>query len=156
MPDNTTLKPLFLCGTLQALPLLAWVLTGDKSNTDTVAPLLRPAKIFGYARYSIHRCDYPAIVKTGHDPSSMVDGYLLTPETASQRKKLDDFEGETYRVTDVTAVLEDGERVHADIYLWNGDMEALSSEPWDFATFERERLEDWLDLYEGFEFVGEE
>ena len=32
--------------------------------------------------------------------------------------------------------------------------DALSSGKWDFTFFERERLEDWLELFGGMEMVG--
>ncbi|RTE71757.1 hypothetical protein BHE90_013831 [Fusarium euwallaceae] len=153
MNNQSTPRPLFVYGTLRALPLLAWTLTGDASNINTVAPLARPAKVHGYARYTIKNRDYPAIIKHT-DETSTVDGYLLTLQTTSQRKKLDDFEGETYRVTAVAVELEDGSIVDADMYVWDGDMEDVSTEPWELDTFVKERLEDWIDLFEGMEMVG--
>ncbi|EKJ75809.1 hypothetical protein FPSE_03989 [Fusarium pseudograminearum CS3096] len=98
------------------------------------------SKVHGYARYSIHHCDYPAVIKKdGHE----VDG-----------KKLDDFEGEAYTPTAALATLDDGTTIEADIYLWDGDTESLYTEPgWDLDTFVKERLEDWLDLFEGLRTV---
>ncbi|KAH8158722.1 hypothetical protein CIB48_g9522 [Xylaria polymorpha] len=154
-------RPLFIYGTLSALPLLAWALTGDASNISAVSKLIQPATIYGYARFSLTNCDYPAVIK--HEPQSSVDGYLLTLETASQRKKLDDFEGELYELGSVAVTVfnVDGnhqkqiEIVEADIYLWGGDANALTVSPWDLKSFEKERLGDWLDLFEGMELVGE-
>ena len=148
-----TPRPLFVYDTLRALPLLAWAVTGDASNTNTVQKFAHPAKVHGYARFSVHHCDYPAVVEK---ESGEVDGYLLILETASQRKKLDDFEGETYKITHVEVVMEDGTKVEGDMYVWDGDMEKLSDEPWDLDCFVRERLEDWLDLFEGMELVGDD
>ncbi|KAI0447040.1 AIG2-like protein [Xylaria telfairii] len=155
-------RPVFIYGTLRALPLLAWALTGDPSNISAVSKLIRPATIYGYARFSLKNCDYPAVIK--HEPQSSVDGYLLTLETASQRKKLDDFEGEAYELGSVAVTVfgVDGNNqkkiidiVEADIYLWGGDANALTVSPWDLNSFEKERLGDWLDLFEGMELVGE-
>ncbi|TFL00378.1 hypothetical protein BDV98DRAFT_650474 [Pterulicium gracile] len=82
-------RPLFVYGTLRALPLLAWALTGDFHKTD-------PATVSGYTRSRLHHCDYPAVVPSSPSSSeSLVDGYLLRLETVSQRRKLDDFEGES-------------------------------------------------------------
>lgn len=39
--------------------------------------------------------DYPAVIKGSI--SDQVDGFLVIPESASQWKKMDDFEGEVYR-----------------------------------------------------------
>ncbi|KAI0121255.1 hypothetical protein BJ170DRAFT_698703 [Xylariales sp. AK1849] len=156
---QTRPRPLFIYGTLCAQPLLAWALTGDASNTSIVSLLVQPAKIYGYARFSLHNRDYPAVV---HDDHSTVDGYLLTLDTVSQRKKLDDFEGEPYSPTAVTVSTFDQhgkphqETVDADVYLWTGEREALTSTPWDIEAFIKDRLEDWLDLFDGMELVGEE
>lgn len=151
-------RPLFIYGTLCAMPLLAWALTGEASNATTITKLTRRARVHGYARYSLHNRDYPAVIKQN---GSSVDGYLVTLETASQRRKLDDFEGETYRVTPVLVeVLDtDGnpcETVAADMYLWNGESELVSTEPWELAAFIEQRLNDWIDLFEGMELTGAE
>lgn len=148
-------RSLFLYGTLRALPLLAWAITGDSTKVDKVKPLVHPARIRGYARFSLHGKDYPAIVK--HADMSVVDGLLFRPQNQSQRKKLDDFEGETYLVTQVDVQTFDGaEVVDADIYLWNGDFDAISTEDWDLEMFIRERLDDWLELFGCIELVGDD
>ncbi|KAK4455650.1 hypothetical protein QBC34DRAFT_390531 [Podospora aff. communis PSN243] len=144
-------RPLFVYGTLRALPLLAWALAGEPSQVDTISSMIRNATVKGYKRCSVRHADYPAAIK---DDEATVDGYLLILETASQRRKLDDFEGEAYKVTPVTVSLEGGKTVDADMYVWDGDMDALSSEPWDLQVFIRDRLEDWIDLFEGMELVG--
>ncbi|KAI0533597.1 AIG2-like protein [Xylaria digitata] len=113
-PEPSKPRPLFIYGTLRALPLLAWALTGDASNI-------------------------------------------------SARKKLEDFEGEAYKLESVAVTVlgadennqEENEIVEADIYLWAGDADALTVSPWDLKTFEEERLGDWIDLFEGMELVGE-
>ncbi|KAI2629508.1 AIG2-like protein [Hypoxylon sp. NC1633] len=150
-------RPLFIYGTLRALPLLAWALTGDKSNIPAVTRLIQPAKVYGYARFSLRNLDYPAVAVVKDKPDSSVDGYLLMPETTSQRRKLDNFEGEAYKAVPVTVTISDSgkETVEADLYLWVGDPDVLTVDPWELETFEKERLGDWLDLFEGMELVGE-
>ncbi|WXC64983.1 hypothetical protein SNK03_010792 [Fusarium graminearum] len=146
-------RPLFVYGTLRALPLLAWALTGDAAKTSAVTDLVRPAKVHGCARYSTHHCNYPAVIK---QDDHEVDGYVLLLKTKPQRKKLDDFEGEAYTPTAALATLDDGTTIETDIYLWDGNPESLYTEPgWDLDTFVKERPEDWLDLFEGMELVGE-
>jgi len=150
----TTPRPLFLYGTLKALPLLAWVLSGDPSKVDQVLPLTEPATLTGFSCFAVQNKDYPALIR--HDPSSAVDGLLLRPQTQSQRCRVDDFEGETYAVTPVTVVVERSgieERVDADVYVWNGK-DDVSSLPWDFEEFKRSRLDDWLDIFSGMELIG--
>lgn len=150
-------RPVFIYGTLCAKPLLAWVLTGNAAHVDKITTLLSPAKVENVARYSLHGCDYPAAIK---EDGSSIHGYILQPKTLSQRRKLDDFAGEVYKVETVQAIQlgDDGEKVEgvvqADIYLWNGDKDMVSNEAWDFEWFIRERLEDWIDLFEGMEMVG--
>jgi len=111
----------------------------------------------GYARYTVVGKDYPAVIKTDGD-DARVDGLLLIPQNRSQRAKLDDFEGESYKVEHVAVTVTDDEggeeRVDADMYLWNGDPEDVSKERWDLETFEQERLNDWLQLFGGMELVG--
>jgi gamma-glutamylcyclotransferase (GGCT)/AIG2-like uncharacterized protein YtfP len=146
-------RPLFLYGTLRALPLLAWVVTGNSEKVDEVTPLIRsPAILKGYTRLSLVGKDYPALVKR---PDSEVDGLLFVPKARSQRVKLDHFEGETYRVTPVQVDLR-STLVDADAYVWIGDEQALSNTPWDLQLFIKERLEDWLDCFAGMEMVGDD
>lgn len=132
-------RPLFIYGTLCALPLLAWTLTGDATNLSDVSRLIQPAKVYGYAWFSLQDY-YPAAIK--HEPHSSIDGYLLTPETTSQRKRLDAFEGEAYEPVPVDVVVlgpgktPQDETVEADIYLWVGDANALTTTSWDLETFQ--------------------
>lgn len=133
--------------------LLAWALTGDSRKTNVVAPLVKPAELKGYARFSLLGKDYPALIK--HDKTSIIDGLLLCPQDKSQRKKLDDFEGEAYMVTPVQVTIV-GQMVDADAYLWNGERDAVSADCWDLDTFIRERLDDWIELFAGMELVGDD
>jgi hypothetical protein len=80
---------------------------------------------------------------------------LLCPQDKSQRKKLDDFEGEAYMVTPVQVTIV-GQMVDADAYLWNGERDAVSADCWDLDTFIRERLDDWIELFAGMELVGDD
>ncbi|KAJ7223069.1 hypothetical protein GGX14DRAFT_557638 [Mycena pura] len=133
-------RPLFVYGTLRAMPLLAWALTGDARKTNEVVPIARDATVMGY--------------------SSQVDGYLLHLETMSQRRKLDDFEGEAYSATPVSARVVDvnghSQVVDADMYVWTGDMDEVSELPWSLDVFVKERLDDWIELFAGMELVGED
>ncbi|WQF84616.1 Putative gamma-glutamyl cyclotransferase, protein AIG2 [Colletotrichum destructivum] len=152
-------KPVFIYGTLCAKPLLAWALTGDATKTEEISALLRPAKVENIARYALHGLDFPAAIR---EPGSCTDGYLFQPKTCSQRKKLDDFEGEVYQNETVQARLSSDESgntaslIEADIYLWNGDKDLVSDKSWDLDWFVRERLEDWIGLFEGMEMVGDD
>jgi gamma-glutamylcyclotransferase (GGCT)/AIG2-like uncharacterized protein YtfP len=94
-----TPRPLFLYGTLRALTLLAWALTGDPTKEVQILPLTEPATLSCFARFFIIGMDYPALVH--HESSSAVDGLLLRPRTQSQRRKLEEFEGESYEISPV-------------------------------------------------------
>jgi len=137
------------------MPLLAWALMGDSWKTNVVAPLIKPAELKGYACLSLLGKDYPALMK--HDKTSIIDSLLLCPQDKSQQKKLDDFEGEAYIVTpvQVTVVSSEGQMVDVDIYLWNGERDAVSADHRDLDTFIRERLDDWIELFTGMELVGD-
>ncbi|KAK4185466.1 hypothetical protein QBC35DRAFT_537649 [Podospora australis] len=158
--------PIFIYGTLCALPWLSCLLTGDAANVDAVSPLLRRATAREFRRHSVWwrigeiHGDAPAAVAS---EDGMIDGYLLTLQTTSQRQKIDDFEGEgeSYkRAPVIVDVLRDDgsteEQIQANIYVWNGDPKKISSDPWDLDTFINERLQNWLDLFAGAEFVGED
>lgn len=144
--------PIFVYGTLMAAPLLAWVLTGSSADASPVLSKRKRAHISGFARHPVLGSDYPALMRATE--GSIVDGYLIFPNDQAECNKLDNFEGETYTRTMVEAIEEDGTRVEAYVYLWAGSGDALSSGEWDFAYFEQERLEDWLELFGGMEMVG--
>ena len=144
--------PIFVYGTLMAAPLLAWVLTGSSANASSVLSKRKRAHISGFARHPVIGSDYPALVRATEN--STVDGYLVLPSNQAEWNKLDNFEGETYTRTTVEAIEEGGTRVEAYVYLWAGSGDALSSGEWAFTYFERQRLEDWLELFGGMEMVG--
>ncbi|KAH8158089.1 hypothetical protein CIB48_g10159 [Xylaria polymorpha] len=153
----TAPRPLFIYGTLCALPLLAWVLTGDQKNTAVVAKFMQPARIDGYARFTIQNRDHAAVVK---HPRSSVDGYLLVL-TKSQRTRLDSFEGDSYKAVSVRVLMESrsdpelpARPTEADMYMWAGDINTVTTNPWSVKIFEKERLNDWLDTFEGLELIG--
>lgn len=152
-------RPLFVYGTLRALPLLAWALTGDARKTNQVVAIARDATVAGYSRFSLYHRDYPAVIPS-LDSEAKVDGYLLQLETMTQRRKLDDFEGEVYKPTPVFAHIVDAsggsQIVDADMYVWGGDMDEVSDVPWSLDAFIKERLEDWIELFAGMELVGDD
>ncbi|KAH7367543.1 hypothetical protein B0T11DRAFT_275517 [Plectosphaerella cucumerina] len=122
--------------------------------------MCQPGRVRGYARRSLYNKDFPAVIEA---VNSSVDGYIITFQNTSQRKKLDDFEGELYQPVLVTAEVgsvpgqvQATQTVEADMYLWNGDAEAVSTGPWSLERFIEERLQDWLDLFDGMELTGED
>ncbi|KAL3589802.1 hypothetical protein FPOAC2_11983 [Fusarium poae] len=122
-------------------------------NINAVAKLTHPARVNGYARFALHSCDYPAVIK--HE-SSEVDGLLVRVKTKSQRQTMHNFEGEIYNAMPVDVILEGGTTVDADMYVWNGDADKVSDKPWELQDFINERLGDWLDLFDGIELVEDD
>lgn len=110
---------------------------------------MKAALVSRYTRLAVKHSDYPAVVE-GAREEECVDGYLLQVNTTSQRKKLDDFEGEIYVVQETTAKLlgingqPTGETVYADRYVWEGEKGMLEEEPWELERFFKERLDDFL------------
>lgn len=185
---------IFLYGTLLAPEFISWVLTGSASNhsllsSTTHLSLRQPAILRSYRRVAVIHADYPALIP-GNE-FDHVEGFLVTPATRSQWKKLDDFEGESYRKEGEVGDSEDFEKggegaadtttalnsantantassasstnttrkvcVPAFVYLWQDSMdELLLDQDWDYDYFREHRLEDWLDLFEGMEMVGDD
>ncbi|RPA76986.1 hypothetical protein BJ508DRAFT_213237 [Ascobolus immersus RN42] len=144
--------PIFTYGTLMAPSFLAWLLTGTALNAPTIQQRQIPAVLTGYKRVYVHGGDYPALIPS-HNAADTVKGFLVYLQSEDELRKMDNFEGEVYRRVMVEIVREDGERVEAWAYVWDGGVEKLREEEWDFGWFDRERLEDWLDLFEGMEMV---
>jgi hypothetical protein len=91
-----------------------------------------------------------------------VTGYLILPQSASELRKIDDFEGETYSLSEVSVTLlpngkelKNKRQVRAQVYVWAGNMDAVwQDREWSFLRFREKRLGDWLDLFDGMEMVG--
>ncbi len=56
----------------------------------------------------------------------------------------------------VTVIGEEGQMVDTDTYVWNGEREAVSTNPWDLGTFIRECLDNWIDVFAGIGLVGDD
>lgn len=142
-----------------AAELLAWVLTGDAKNAYRVREKYIPATLQGYKRVPVRGGDYPALIHT-RNASDTVQGYLVYPESEDEWRKLDNFEGEVYERVEVEVeVLNsshggDQSNSQAFAYVWVGGMDGLVvDQDWDFDFFRNNRLEDWLDLFDGVELV---
>ncbi|KAI1316478.1 hypothetical protein F5Y16DRAFT_393130 [Xylariaceae sp. FL0255] len=157
-------RSVFIPGTLRALPLLAWALTGDSSRVDYVMDLTQPAILYGYERYGVKDQDYPAVVKSDR-ADSCVDGLLLEPETTAQRKRLDIFEGivegGNYKIAEATVNVvktshplplhANNPAAHCDLYLWARESAELTNTVWDYELFKKKKLPSWLAIYEGMQ-----
>jgi Gamma-glutamyl cyclotransferase, AIG2-like len=93
-----------------------------RAPIDTCSPPRPLLSIIGY------RADYPVLVSLSDFPVGItldmggVRGILLRHLTRSQRAKIDDFEGETYKVASIVVTIESSDKeVDADVYMWAGD-----------------------------------
>ena len=154
MASDIEPKGVFVYGTLMAEEFLAWLLTGSSENYKAIISLRQPAILTHYRRVAVNHSDYPALIPGG--ALDKVDGFLIVPASKSQWKKIDDFEGESYRRQCVHVYMPESNRtVPAHVYLWQENMEKLLPyKEWSFAYFKENRLEDWLDLFDGVEMVG--
>ena len=140
--------PIFLYGSLMSPHLRSLILTGDTHNYG-ILPDTSPATLHRYRRGTVLDKDYPALV-----PGTDVDcteGLLFAPRNMDDRRKLNSFKGEQYKATTVH-VESEGERIAATAYVWTGSDSDVSKR-WNFKKFESERLPDWLDLFDGMEFL---
>lgn len=86
---------------------------------------------------------------------SAVRGTLVRGLTDGDLWRLDCFEGGEYRRVGVgVRVLDGGEEVRAETYVWVAGEEELESGEWDFETFRREKMRAWVGGGDQ-EFAGE-
>lgn len=107
--------------------------------------------LHGYIRPAVRGADYPALVEG--DAGDSVEGLIYYPDTSDDLRKLQNFEGELYREEKVMVAIRSGEEIEALAFVWGGAGEQLLDSNWSFQTFESERLEDRLDLFEGMKFT---
>lgn len=151
MDETLETRPIFLYSTLLSKQLLSLLLTGDQSNEQTLTGSLKPATLFGFSRRAVRGKDYGALLKSC--PTDSVQGLLFAPRDISDRRKLYNFEGEAYQLEDVVVLdVEGGEKVDAVVFVWAGLESELTETEWDVGEFMKNRLGDWLDLFEGIKF----
>jgi gamma-glutamylcyclotransferase (GGCT)/AIG2-like uncharacterized protein YtfP len=94
--DGADVEPrvIFVYGTLMAEELVSWLLTDSSANHKDILALRQPAVLKHYRRVPVKHSDYLALIPGS--ASDQVDGFLITPASPSQWKKMDDFEGEVY------------------------------------------------------------
>ncbi|KAK3988534.1 hypothetical protein QBC44DRAFT_215152, partial [Cladorrhinum sp. PSN332] len=139
-------KPLFIYGTLCAMPMLALVITGDSSKVEEVSQLVQKGTVWGWRRFNIHKSYYPTALPR-KDKLAYIDGLLFYPQTDEQRRKVDEFEEArdteeviVWRMNDKGEMLE--APVEADMWVWDQEYSFLSDGcgVWDSDEFVREGL----------------
>jgi gamma-glutamylcyclotransferase (GGCT)/AIG2-like uncharacterized protein YtfP len=130
----STIRPLFVYGSLMLPSLLAGLLTGDNRQVKMVEQRRKPATLHGYSRRPVLDAEHPAVIK-GQE-TDRVEGYLFYPRSLDDQRKLDSFESDSYYRTVVSVVDTDGQTVQAHVYLWCDDLEDLGDGEWNFEEFE--------------------
>jgi gamma-glutamylcyclotransferase (GGCT)/AIG2-like uncharacterized protein YtfP len=111
---------LFVYGTLQYPELLEQLLGR--------VPPHRPARLEGYARYTVRGAEYPGILL---QEGAHTDGWILSGIQTSEWDRLDQYEDDLYERRLVSLDLTDGGRITAHTYIIpDRNRHALSNQPW--------------------------
>ena len=124
-------EPCFFYGTLMDPSVLAKVL----KLRDP--PTLVPANIVGY------KCkrwgQYPAL---GDDLNgSVVEGKAYLVQTLTQRKRLEAYETDHYKIAPCLIKMQDGEEVVGNTFVWAGDEAELKEGDFDLKDWQMNRME---------------
>lgn len=131
---------LFAYGTLTH-PEVMQAVTGSRFRS-------RPARLEGFARYSLSEVLYPGLVE---EPGAVTSGVLYSGLTGPVRDCLDRFEGDWYRRTAVRVETGDGVLSEAFTYvIRSAARHRVTTAPWDPARFGPEQVRRFLLEYEGF------
>lgn len=120
--------PLFFFGTLMDPDILGLVIGRPVDSRE-----LEPAGLSGFRRVRVAGASYPMLVP---DPAGFVEGRLWRGGTASERARLDAYEGPAYRLEPVVVETRSGERVAALVYLAVPGSLRPSEEPWELAAWQ--------------------
>jgi Gamma-glutamyl cyclotransferase, AIG2-like len=109
---------------------------------DIVEPLSMLACLHSpYLQSSVYGANYPALISLSDGLVSIMPdtgamhGILLQHLMHSQWAKIDEFEGEMYKVSSIVVTIKSSdEEVDADVYMWGGDG-VIMGKPWDFNVF---------------------
>jgi len=110
-----------------------------------------PARLRGFRRFLVKNEKYPGIVPS---TEGLVSGIVYHGLTASNWQRLDQFEGDYYNRQAVTVLLEDGQQLTVDCYLFRPELSHLLTEiEWDFATFLEQGKTTFQHQYCGFKAI---
>jgi len=108
----------------------------------------RNARVKNHARFRVRGESYPGLTPL---EGAVTQGVLHLNVDALSLRRLDDFEGEMYERTEISAEAFDGESLMAQTYLIKPQYrDRLSSEPWDPEHFEKADLVQFMATYRGF------
>ncbi len=128
------MQNIFVYGTLLS-PVILEKLTGKSFKTSE-------AVLFGYKRYCVKNCDYPAIIQ---QEGSKITGLMIENIDDSTLDLLSFYEGDEYVKERVTINL-NGKSTDAFTFVWVHGNEFLENEEWDFRGFEKSSFEHYLDV----------
>ena len=127
------MEQIFVYGTL-LYPEIVGKLTGKKLKTHH-------AILFGFKRFTVVGCDYPAIIET---KNSKVEGLLIENVDSKSGQVLSFFEGVEYEKRKVIVQTKQ-HKVEASTYIWKGDFSLLKDIEWNIHDFKKNRLRYYLE-----------
>lgn len=128
-----TTEHLYTYGTLQVPAIIEHIVGRPLTGV--------PARLDGYARFRVNGRVYPAIVEAA---GGEVPGVLYAGLEATELERLDFYEGGLYERREVS-VWAAGVVQRAATYVLRPELRhELSDEPWDFAGFLRDHLNEYL------------
>jgi gamma-glutamylcyclotransferase (GGCT)/AIG2-like uncharacterized protein YtfP len=108
----------------------------------------KKARLKDYARFKVIGESYPGLTPL---KGAVTEGFLHLGVDALSVKRLDDFEGEFYKRTQILADALDGGSLSAHAYVIKARYrDRLSSEEWDPERFEEYDLREFMASYRGF------
>ncbi len=111
---------LFVYGTLQYPELLEHLL-------GRIPPHV-PARLEGFARYTVRGADYPGILE---ENGAVTDGQILYGIQSREWERLDQYEDDLYERRIIRLTLEDETSITAYAYIIpDRNRDALSKQPW--------------------------
>jgi gamma-glutamylcyclotransferase (GGCT)/AIG2-like uncharacterized protein YtfP len=108
----------------------------------------RKANVKNYARFKVEGESYPGLTPL---EGAVTEGALYIGVDVLSVRRLDDFEGEIYERSEISADTLDGESLIAHAYVIKAQFrDRLSSELWDPERFEVDDLRGFMASYRGF------
>jgi gamma-glutamylcyclotransferase (GGCT)/AIG2-like uncharacterized protein YtfP len=109
----------------------------------------RKARVKNYARFQVTGESYPGLTPL---EGAVTEGVLYIGVDVLSVRRLDDFEGEIYERSEISADTLDGESLIAHAYVIKAQYrDRLSSEPWDPEHFKKADLRGFMASYQGFD-----
>jgi gamma-glutamylcyclotransferase (GGCT)/AIG2-like uncharacterized protein YtfP len=108
----------------------------------------RKANVKNYVRFKVKGESYPGLTPL---KGAVTEGILYIGVDVLSVRRLDDFEGELYERSELSADALDGESLIAHAYVIKAQYrDRLSSDQWDPEHFEKADLRGFMASYQGF------